>query len=265
MNNINLNLSEIFKNNIVSSIIVIILSLAIYRIINKIFFNNKNSNKIKQMSNKSKTYLRMTTSIIRYVFILFTILIILQINGVDVSSMLAGVGILGIIVGLAVQDALKDIIKGMNILSDKYFQVGDVIKYNEIEGKVLTIGLKTTRIQDILTSNIISIANRNIEQVEIVSKFLYVNVPMDYEVPLEKAENVVNNIVNIISKHEEVELSNYIGITNLDDSFIRHTIQIVCNAEKKLKIRNLCYKIILEEFAKNNIQVPYNQIDVHTK
>ncbi len=257
--------SKIFENNIITSIIVIILSFAIYRIISKVILKSGKNHKLKNMSNKSKTYIRMITSIIRYIFIIVTVLVILQINGVNVSSMLAGVGILSVIIGLAVQDALKDIIKGMNILSDSYFQVGDVIKYNEIEGKVLSIGLKTTKIQDILTANIISIANRNIEQVEIVSNFLYVKIPIGYEVSLEKAEMVANNIVNIVSNNEEVNSCKYLGVTNLDDSYIRHTIQIVCSPDKKLGIRNFCYKVILEEFAKNDIQVPYNQIDVHTK
>ena len=77
--------------------------------------------------------------------------------------MLAGVGIVSVIIGLAIQDALKDIIRGFSILSEEYFSVGDVVTYGDITGKVLVLGLKTTKIKDISTENIISIANRNIE------------------------------------------------------------------------------------------------------
>ena len=55
----------------------------------------------------------------------------------------AGLGILGVIFGLAIQDWLKDIIRGSSILSDNYFAVGDVVKYKDIEGKVLVIEIKT--------------------------------------------------------------------------------------------------------------------------
>ena len=41
------------------------------------------------------------------------------------------------------QDALKDIIRGSTILTDSYFQVGDVVKYGDIMGKVISIGLST--------------------------------------------------------------------------------------------------------------------------
>ena len=57
-----------------------------------------------------------------YLLIIINIFAILQINGINVESILAGAGIIGIIFGFAVQDALKDIIRGMTILTDKYFQ-----------------------------------------------------------------------------------------------------------------------------------------------
>ena len=60
----------------------------------------------------------------------------------NVSSLLAGVGILSVIIGLAVQDALKDIIRGFSILSDEYFNIGDIILYKEITGKVITLRFK---------------------------------------------------------------------------------------------------------------------------
>ena len=129
--------------------------------------------------------------------LLVTVIVLLQINGVNVSSMLTGVGILSVIIGFAVQDVLKDMIKGFDIISDKYFQVGDVIKYKEIEGKVLAIGLKTT--------NVISIANRNIEQVEVVSNAINTFIPVPYEVSIENAEKAMSDIVNNIKQMDDVD------------------------------------------------------------
>ena len=108
------------------------------------------------------------------------VLMLLQVNGVNVSSMLAGVGIISAIVGLSIQDALKDIIRGFTIVSDEYFKVGDIIKYKEITGKVSMIGIRSTKMYDIKTGNEITIANRNIEQVEKISKELYVRINFPY-------------------------------------------------------------------------------------
>lgn len=252
--------------NIIHSIIVIFVSFVIYRLIMRFFMKSeKNSNITKRLNNKSRTYLRLTRSIFRYVFIILTVLIILQINGVDVSSLLAGVGILSVIIGLAVQDALKDIIRGFSILSDDYYSIGDVITYNGITGKVITLGLKTTKIEDVVTGNIVSIANRNIEQAEINSKNLFVNFPMPYEIPVDKAEKVIANIVEDIKHINDVEDVSYLGVTELADSSVKYLLKIICPPERKLQIKRDSNGIILRVLAKNKIDVPYNQIDVHQK
>lgn len=179
--------------------------------------------------------------------------------------MLAGVGIVSVIVGLAIQDALKDIIRGFSILSEEYFSVGDIVTYDGITGKVLVLGLKTTKIKDIVTDNIISIANRNIEQIQIVSNSLYINFPMPYEVSINKAENVINKIITSIKEIDDVEDVQYKGVTEIADSSIKYLLKITCPPERKLQIRRDSLRCILQIMAKNNIQIPYNQIDVHQK
>ncbi len=254
------------QTKIIHSIIVIVISFFIYKIIMRFFMKSeKNSNISKRLNNKSRTYLRLTRSIFRYVFIILTVLIILQINGVDVSSLLAGVGILSVIIGLAVQDALKDIIRGFSILSEEYYSVGDVITYKENTGKVISLGLKSTKIQDIKTGNIVSIANRNIEQVEVNSNYLFLNFPMPYEVPVDKAEKVATSIAEHIKEINDVEDASYIGVTELADSSIKYLLKITCNPERRLQVRRDSYGVILRVLDKNKIAVPYTQIDIHQK
>ena len=179
--------------------------------------------------------------------------------------MLAGVGIISVIIGFAVQDVLKDIIKGFNIIADKYFQVGDVVKYGEIEGKVLAIGLKTTKIEDVRSFNTISIANRNIEQIEVVSNSIDVFIPVPYEVSLEDAEKAMADIVGLVKQMENVDDCNYRGVSELADSSIKYMINTRCNPLLKVQMRRNVIRCVLLGLRENNIQVPYNQIDVHTK
>jgi small-conductance mechanosensitive channel len=84
---------------------------------------------------KKRNIFIVANSILKYFLGIISLLIILDINGVNISSLVAGLGVVGIIVGLALQDALKDIIMGKNIITGHFFQVGDVIKYKEITGK----------------------------------------------------------------------------------------------------------------------------------
>jgi len=257
-------ISNLFKSNLIHSIIVIIVSFFIYKIV-KHFFIKGNAVVSEKLNNKSKTYLRLITSILRYVFVIITILIILEINGINVSSMLAGVGIISVILGLAIQDALKDIIRGFSILSDGYFSVGDVVSYDGIVGKTIVIGLKTTKIKDLSTNNIISIANRNIEKIQVVSEDIYINIPLSYELSIDKAENAIDIIINEIKTNDDVKNAEYLGVNSLDDSNIKYLIKVMCDPEIKLKIRRFSLGCILRVLENEEIEVPYNQLDIHQK
>ena len=216
MDSIKAFLDKIGYVQILNSVIVVIISLILYNGVTYFLGKGEEKGSSKLFtSKKSKTYLRLMKSTIRYVFIIISVLVVLQINGIDVSSLLAGVGIIGVVLGLAVQDWLKDIIRGSSILSDNYFSVGDIVKYKDIEGKVLIVGLKTTKIQDLKTSNIISIANRNIEEIEVVSNLIYINIPMPYETPVEKAEKAISDITNAIKKNDIVNDCLYKGVNDL--------------------------------------------------
>ncbi len=246
----------------VHSLLIIVISVILYKVV--ILALNKSEEKAFT-SSKGKTYLKLLKSIIRSIFIVLTLLIILQTCGVNVSSVLAGVGIFGVVFGLAIQDWLKDIIRGSSIISDDYFKVGDIVKYRDMEGKVLVIGLKTTRIKDIRTGNIVSIANRNIDEAEIVSNLVHVKIPMPYEVKVDKAEKAVDDILELVKKNKEVESYRYLGVTELADSYIEYLIEVTCNPEKKLQVRRDTIRAILVGLEKNNIEVPFTQIDIHNK
>lgn len=256
-------MDSILSNKWVQSAIVVIIAIILYRIIASITIRGEKKNKLKKV--KGKTYLRLIRNITKYIILVFVVLALLQIHGVNVGSMVAGLGILGIIIGFIVQDAFKDIIRGIDILSDDYFSVGDIVKYKDIEGKVLMVGLKTTKVEDIRSNNIISIANRNIEQIEVVSDILFITIPMPYEVKVEKAEKVIEQIGTQIEKDSRVNSYTYKGVTNLGDSSIDYLIGVKCEPKEKLQLRRDILRIILVTLDKNKIDIPYQQIDIHNK
>ena len=120
--------NNIWVQRVFWSLIVIIISTIIYAVISKTL-NKHEKRKTKLLTNKKgRTMNQMIKSIVRYALIILDALIILQIFGVDVSSMLAAAGVAGIIIAFAIKDALQDIIRGFDIVSDNYYNVGDVIK-----------------------------------------------------------------------------------------------------------------------------------------
>ena len=251
--------------NIVYTILVIVIGIIIYLIINNIITKKIESNGLLFESKKTKTYLKMIRNILKYIFIIIIFLGVLRVNGINITSMVAGVGIVGIILGFAIQDVLKDFIKGMDIISDNYYEVGDVIKFGENTGKVLSVGMKTTKIEDIYTMNKVSISNRNIEIVEVVSHMINIDIPFPYELKVEKSEEVINDLIEDIKKIEDVENVEYRGINELDESSIKYQVKVFCPPARKPQIRRDALTMIMKGLEKHNISVPYNQLDIHTK
>ena len=256
-------LKEIFSVKIIASIAIAIGAAILYKVIMSLLDKHakKESNKLLSKG-KNRTYFELARNIISSLILIVTILVLLQINGVNVSSLLAGVGIAGIVIGLAIQDWLKDIIRGTTILSDDYYAVGDIVRFEDHEGEVLTLGLKTTKIRDLATGSIISVANRKIEQIEVVPNMIFYRIPIPYEVSLPDADKAVADIIEIMKKSDLIKSVNNKGVAELADSKIEYLCIVECPARDKNQARRDCNRAVLEGLAVNGISVPYNKIEV---
>jgi small-conductance mechanosensitive channel len=87
--------------------------------------------------------------IIRTAIWIVVVLVILQNTGVDVGALMAGLGIGGVAVALAIQNVLSDLFASLSITLDRPFVVGDLLMVGSHEGYVEYIGLKSTRIRSI--------------------------------------------------------------------------------------------------------------------
>ena len=96
------------------------------------------------------------------------VLFLLTNAGVNVGPLLAGMGIGGLAVALALQDTLSNFFSGLHIIADRPFRVGDYVKINDIEGQVLEIGWRTTRIIT-LTRNVVVFPNKELANSVIVN------------------------------------------------------------------------------------------------
>ena len=254
------------NKKIYMSLIVIFIGIAIYKIIRASFNKISNKNKGSDLINrKRKTYFRLFSNIVKYVVLLIVVVVVLKINGINVTSIIAGLGLASVIAGLALQDALKDIIMGFNIIVDGYFTVGDILRIDGIEGKVLELGLKTTKLKDIANGNIYTVANRNISSALVLSNELYLDVPLSYELDLKTADEVLNIIANKISKLENVDECKYLGLNEFKDSSITYKIKILTKPNLKFQIKREANRIIKEELDKRGISIPYPQLDIHQK
>ena len=89
---------------------------------------------------------------------------ILDIFGIDTKTLIASLGVVGLVAGLAVQDTLKDFVAGMSIILENQYRVGDTITIKGFRGEVISLGIKSTRLRS-LTGEIMIVPNHLIEEV----------------------------------------------------------------------------------------------------
>lgn len=264
-------INDVFNKDILMTIfaciLVIVTSVAIYKIIITIINKGESMRESKlNVGKKSKTYVRLAKNLIRLLFISVTSLIILQLFGMNVSSVLAGLGIFGIVAGLALQDFIKDMVRGSIILSDSYFSVGDTVRYGSVEGmvegEVLLIGLMTTKIREYATGNIVSIANRRIEEAALVSEKLYIPLPLPYNLDVTTSQSVINEVTAQVKQNKNIKACEYLGISELSDFEMNHLLEVSCKPSVKNATRRFVLEVFVLEMEKRKIDIPYNKISI---
>ena len=248
-------------NNIASSVVTIIVAIILYQIIKipfkKAFQRDKNKER--------NTYASMIGSFARMAYIVLVSLFILRINGVNVDGLLAGVGVASVAIGLAVPDTLKDIIRGISIISEDYFKMGDYVTIGTDSGTVVYSGIRSTKLKDGLTGNIISIANRNIEKAEVSATTLNLNIPLPYELKLSDAEKIMNEIAEACKSLEFITDCEYRGVNELADSAIEYRLFAKSEKGKRIEAKREILHKTLEILEQHKVSVPYQQMDIHRK
>lgn len=140
----------IMSSEVMGSIITVLVSVIVFLIIKEstLKYIAKKRRRADERQKKRLTILNLCVSIIKYVIFIADIVIILGIFNIKVTAFLAGLGIFGIVVGLALQDLLKDFISGLFIILDTQYSVGDFVCIDDFKGEVIAVGLKTTKVRD---------------------------------------------------------------------------------------------------------------------
>ncbi|MBR1413741.1 MAG: mechanosensitive ion channel family protein [Bacilli bacterium] len=260
-------LYEFMKDNHLYGVcLVIVINYLLYVIVLKIVKNIVIKGKTPLEIKRRKTIQVLFQNVILYVCIILALLFILDLYGVNTRSLLTSLGVAGVILGLALQDTVKDIISGIAIISDNYFVVGDFVTYDGFTGEVIDLSLRTTKIKG-FNGDVKVVANRNISSVINESQkmaSLFIDIPTAYEEKSDKIEKVLNEVIEKVKTLDGVnEDSKYLGISAFDKSSVSYTIKVVCRQGKKYEIKRSTLKIIKDCYDKNNIKIPYEQIEVH--
>lgn len=208
---------------------------------------------------------RTLHTVARTVLIVVTVLTVLQINNINVTSMVASLGLVSAIAGLALQDYFKDIIMSIRMKSDHFFEVGDVVKYGSIEGVVTEFTSKCLKIESIYDHSVTTICNRNISELTVVGHQLDINVPLSYGDNSAKVREVLSAVCDKLKEREDVEDALFVGTKEFADSSINYTVRLFCPPPRRVIVYRAAMAEIQSAVEASGLEIPFMQVDVHNK
>ena len=210
------------------------------------------------------TVLRALSVASRSILWIGIFLLILDNFGVNVTTLVAGLGIGGIAIALGVQKIAEDIFASLSIVMDRPFVIGDFIVVDDLKGNVEDIGIKTTRIRSLSgeriifsNSNLLSSRIRNYTQSN--ARRIATEFSVTYETPLEKMKLATKLIEEAVKKAENTHFE-FAHFTKFMDSSLNIetaywikdlTNNQIFSTQERVNLN------ILESFNKNGIDFAY--------
>lgn len=254
-----------------------------FRIVCIIFITNlinsgitKDARWFKRHINHSKndSVNNFVCKIIRGVVWVVSVYIIIKELGYDLTGLIAGFGISGVIISFAAQDTVKSLLSGAVILTDKPFDIGDLVEIGNYKGNVIDITFRSTRIKA-LDNSIITIPNSTITSEYIVNwnklktRRLEFVLNLSMDTTSEKIKNIISKIKLILKNNPDV-LSDTVQV-NLDEiASYSSDIKIFLYINKSdyiefLNVKEKIYCEILELVEMENIDLAYPTQTVYVK
>ena len=216
----------------------------------------------KQVLNKQReTLVPITKSILQSIIYFIAFVLMLRALNINPMPILAGAGILGIVIGMGAQSLINDLVAGIFILFESIFLVGDYIETGSAKGIVESVLLRTTKIRD-PNGQLHILRNGQIDGVENYSKgytFAVVEVGVAYESDLKHVFNVLSSLGKQIKENNSSVLEEMIvqGIKEFGESELLIRTVTKVRPGHHFSVAYELRNMIKDEFEKEGIEIPF--------
>jgi len=275
---------NIFKNflNNWLNIIIIVAALLVVIVIVRIITSRirrlvKRKISDEKMIIKKRTY-TLTSVISNLIIVVSTIAAILVIAdqiGISITPLLAGVGVVGIVIGFGAQSLIKDLINGTFILLEQWYQINDIITIGDASGIVEKFNLRTTVIRDI-EGALHFIPNGEITRLSNLTHTwsrALVNVSVHYSENTDRVVEVLEGIFNDLMEDKKyrdsiLERPTILGdggVSELGDSAVVFTVICKVKPAEQWTIGKQLRKRIKDKFDLLGIEIPYPCTNIYLR
>lgn len=228
------------------------------------------ANKVRTIMKKREVDESLAPFLTSLVSIAVKVLVLLStasMFGIEVTSFVAILSALAFAVGLALQGNLSNMAAGIVILLFKYYKVGDFIETQGHSGTVKEIQIFNTLLTTV-DNKLIIVPNGGILSEPIVNvtanpeRKVLMTFGIGYDDDIDKAKDV---IMRVLKSHSKVDTSKDIDlfVAELADSSVNISVRPWCKTGDYWDIYRYMQENIKKEFDKENIGIPYPQMDIH--
>jgi small-conductance mechanosensitive channel len=192
---------------------------------------------------------------------------------VDFGVLIAGVGVVGLVIALAAQDTLSNFFSGILLLLDQGFKTGDMIRFNDTYCIIREVGLRSTKIYDIINHVIIIIPNNSLANQDIVNLTkpdryyrLRIIVGVSYD---SDAREVEEALLTVAKNNKDVEQDDptrlpLVRFQEFGDSSLNFALVVwIKNVIKIRQINSDLHYQVFEKLADVGVTIAFPQRDVH--
>ena len=174
-----------------------------------VYKKHKQNNLVEHDRPGAAKLMQPLTTLLKLFILIFGLLFWLHNIGVNITTVLAGLGVGGLAVALALQKPIEDMMGALTIFTQASIRVGDLCKYGEFLGVVEDIGLRTVRLRT-LTNTVVTIPNSRIAHLEIENLSyrtkirFWPTLRLRYDTTPEQLKEVRDGIRNMLAAHDKV-------------------------------------------------------------
>ena len=223
----------------------------------------------KPKSHRARSIISLTSSLMKYLAFIVILCWGLTIIGVNITTIIASIGILALIVGFSAESLIADVVTGTFMLLENQYNVGDIVEINGFRGIVTSIGIRTTCITD--SGDIVKIINnsemKNILNRSDNSSRAVGDISIPYETDLTALEKKLPALMQEIYDRNSATLNGlpvYLGVQALEASGILLRFIVEVDEKNIFSAGRLLNRELLLGFKKLGIECPYTRLDVHT-
>jgi small-conductance mechanosensitive channel len=208
--------------------------------------------------------------VIRLLVWTVVILVILDNLGIEITALIAGLGVGGVAVALATQNILGDLFASLSIVLDKPFVVGDFLSIGEFLGSVEKVGIKTTRVRSLSGEQLIfsnnDLLNSRIRNYgRMFERRVVFTLGVTYQTPAEKLRRIPAIIRDAIEAHERVRFDRAHFHKYGDFALVFEAVYFVLSPEynQYMDIQQDVNLTIFERFAEEGVEFAYPTQTIH--